>query len=363
MQFNSTHVQLNRLAGDFLSRNIDIPADFVITRPSGSLLRSVGDNSSRLQCAHRLSNFQLMKLLSISHASSKPYLGVPFSMEFLRLHSELSIRYQFLRVFPVLFQKVVRLSQILVHYSHATIFLPADTSTTTHDYLKACFCAPSCVNQSDFLSLLGDNFAAISFNCNTSTFVGHYFQFGIQFVFGRHIFDISFHHSVPSSMILQCNYPSQYFDDFVYAERSFQSFSSFFKTQLFPVILPHFSILTLSTILIIDRHFRRARFDFLTQLLFQVTQSDMQIVFGLSNERPSFRRAGSSHENLSLFFLISPSIFISSATQHYLPIFIIAIPSMVESSLVWAVKGRLLDALAHSAESLRCFSSFAFELI
>jgi hypothetical protein len=36
---------------------------------------------------------------------------------------------------------------------------------------------------------------------------------------------------------------------------------------------------------------------------------------------------------------------------------------MVESSLIWAIKGRHFGALAHSATSSRCFSSFAFELI
>jgi hypothetical protein len=105
-------------------------------------------------------------------------------MIFLCPHSELSLCLHYLRVYPSLLPNVVRLSQVSVHYSHATIFLPADTSTTIHDYLKACFCAPSCVNQSDFLSPSGDDFAAISFNFScTSTFVGHYFQFGIQFVF------------------------------------------------------------------------------------------------------------------------------------------------------------------------------------
>jgi hypothetical protein len=262
---------------------------------------------------------------------------------------------------PFIIPKVVRLSQVFVHYSHATIFLPADTSTTTLDYFEACFCAPSCVNQRDYLTPSGANFAAIYFNYGCMTFVGRNCLFGTKFGFGRHLFDISFR-LVPPTMILQCNYPSQYFDDFVYAERSIQSFSSSLKTQQFPVLFIYLSILTLSTN-IIDRHFRRARIDFLTQLFLQVFQPDMRTEFGLGNERPSFRRAGSSHEDPSQSILDSPSAVIFSAILLFYFIFIFAIYSKVETSLVWAIKGRPLDALAHSTTSSRCSSSFAFELI
>ncbi len=187
-------------------------------------------------------------------------------------------------------------------------------------------------------------------------------MFGTQIGYGRHLFDISFNCLVPPTMILQCNYPSQYFDDFAYAERSFQSFSSSFETQPFPVILICLSIFKLSTN-IIDRHFRRARIDFLTQLFLQVFQPDMRTEFGLGNERPSFRRAGSSHEDPSLSILYSPSAVIFLAFQSFYFIFIFAIYLKVETSLVWAIKGRPLDALAHSTTSSRCSSSFAFELI
>ena len=156
--------------------------------------------------------------------------------------------------------------------------------------------------------------------------------------------------------------PSRYFDDFAYAERSFQSFSSSFETQLFPVIFLCLSIFTLSTN-IIDRHFCRARIDFLTQLFLQVFQPDMRTEFGLGNERPSFRRAGSSHEDPSLSILDSPSAVIFTAILQFYFISIFAIYSKVETSLVWAIKGRPLDALAHSTTSSRCSSSFAFELI
>jgi hypothetical protein len=363
MQFNFTHVLLNRLAGDNLSRNSDIPAAPVITRPSGSIIRLVGDNYSRLQCAHRLNNFQLMKFLSTSRASSEPYSCVLYSMKSPSPYFELSMRHYSLRVYPSLLPKVVRLSQVSAHYSHATIFLLADPSTTTHDYLKACSCAPSCLNQRDYLTLSGDNFAATSFNCScTSTFVGHYFQFGLDSVFSRHLFDNSFTRLLPPAMNLQCNYSFQYFDDFVYAERLLQSSSSFFNAQLFPVISFCPSMLTLSTN-IIDRHFRRARIDFLTYLFLQVILPDTLTEFGLGNERPSSRRAGSSHEELSLSTYSSPSTVIFSATQQLYPIFIFAISSMVESSLVWAIKGRQFGALAHSATSSRYLFSFAFELI
>ena len=167
---------------------------------------------------------------------------------------------------------------------------------------------------------------------------------------------------LPPTMNLQCNYSFQYFDDFVYAERLLQSSSSFFNAQLFPVISFCPSILTLSTN-IIDRHFRRARIDFLTYLFLQVILPDMLTEFGLGNERPSSRRAGSSHEELSLSTYSSPSIVIFSAIQQLYPIFIFVISSMVESSLVWAIKGRHFGALAHSATSSRCLFSFAFELI
>ena len=363
MQFNFTHVLLNRLAGDNLSRNSDIPAASFITRPSGSIIRSAGDNYSRLQCAHRLDNFQLMKFLSTSRASSEQNSCVLCSMKFLCPYSELSMRHHYSRVFPSLIAKVVRLHLISAHYSHATIFSPADTSTTTHNYFKACFCAPSCVNQRDYLTPSGDNLAATSFYCScTSTFVGHYFQFGLDSVFSRHLFDNSFTRLLPPTMILQCDNSFQYFNDFVYAERSLQSFSSLFKTQLFPDISLCLSIFTLSTN-IIDRHFRRARIDFLTRFFLQVIQQDKLTEFGLGNERPSSRRAGSSHEELSLSIYSSPSTVIFSAIQQSCSIFIFAISSMVESSLVWAIKGRQFGALAHSATSSLCFSSFAFELI
>jgi hypothetical protein len=103
----------------------------------------VGDNYLRLQCAHRLNIFQLMIFLSTSRTSSEPYSCVLYSMKFLCPHSELSMCLHYLRVYPSLFPKVVRLSQVSVHYSHATIFLPADMSTTTHDSFKACFCFKS----------------------------------------------------------------------------------------------------------------------------------------------------------------------------------------------------------------------------
>jgi hypothetical protein len=59
----------------------------------------------------------------------------------------------------------------------------------------------------------------------------------------------------------------------------------------------------------------------------------------------------------------SPSTVIFSAIQQFYPIFIFAISSMVESSLVWAIKGRHFGALAHSATNSRSLFSFAFELI
>jgi hypothetical protein len=176
--------------GDILSRISNIPAAFTITRPSGSLIRSAGDNSSRPQCAHKLDNFQLMTFLSTLRDSSELYSCMPCSMIFLCPHSELSMCLHLLRVYPSLLPKVVRLSQVSVHYSHATIFLPADTSTTTQDYFKVCFCAPSCVNQRDYLTPPGANFAAISFNSSfTLTFVGRHFLFGTQIGYGRHLFD------------------------------------------------------------------------------------------------------------------------------------------------------------------------------
>jgi hypothetical protein len=121
-------------------------------------------------------------------------------------------------------------------------------------------------------------------------------------------------------------------------------------------------MLTLSTN-IIDRHFRRARIDFLTYLFLQVILPDTLTEFGLGNERPSSRRAGSSHVDLSMSTIPSPSTVIFSAMQQLHPIFIFAISSMVESSLVWAIKGRHFGALAHSATSSRYLFSFAFELI
>ena len=265
-----------------------------------------------------------MIFLSTSRASSEPYSCVLYSMKFPCPHFELSMRHYSSRVFPSFIAKVVRLHQISVHYSHATIFLLADPSTTTHDYLKACSCAPSCVNQRDYLTLSGDNFAATSVNCScTSTFVGHYFQFGLDSVFSRHLFDNSFTRLLPPTMNLQCNYSFQYFDDFVYAERLLQSSSSFFNAQLFPVISFCPSMLTLSTN-IIDRLFRRARIDFLTYLFLQVILPDTLTEFGLGNERPSSFsqyllwsnrawfgqlkavtwRAGSFRDKLTLFFFL-----------------------------------------------------------
>ena len=269
-----------------------------------------------------------------------------------------------LRVFPSLIAKVVRLHQISVHYSHATIFLLSDPSTTTHDYLKACSCAPSCVNQRDYLTLSGDTFAATSVNCScTSTFVGHYFQFGLDSVFSRHLFDNSFTRLLPPTMNLQCNYSFQYFDDFVYAERLLQSSSSFFNAQLFPVISFCPSMLTLS-INIIDRHFRRARIDFLTYLFLQVILPDTLTEFGcgamngrLHDELAQATRSSRCLLTLrlqQLYFLGDPAII---SYFYFRNIF------LVESSLVWAIKGRQFGALAHSATSSRCFSSFAFELI
>jgi hypothetical protein len=61
--------------------------------------------------------------------------------------------------------------------------------------------------------------------------------------------------------------------------------------------------------------------------------------------------------------LDSPSAVIVSAIQPFHFILNFAIYSKVETSLVWAIKGRPLDALAHSTTSSRCSSSFAFELI
>ncbi len=218
------------------------------------------------------------------------------------------------------------------------------------------------MNQRDYLSPSGVNFAAIPFNCSClSTFVGHSFQFGIHFIFGRHLFRLIFILLVSLAMISPCDSLFQYFDDFAYAERSFQSLLKIFKTQLLPVIFICLSIFTLSTNF--DCNFRRARIDFLTQIFLRVIQPGMRIAFGLGNERPSFRRAGSSHEDQSLLFFSPPLTFLLSAIQQSYSISIFAVSSMVESSSVWAIKGRLLDALAHSSTSSRYLSFFAFELI
>jgi hypothetical protein len=273
------------------------------------------------------------------------------SIHFLQLNSELPIASLHLRVFTFYFQTVVRLSH--VSFSHATIFLPAAVPTTTDTSFKACFCAPRCVNQRDYLSPSGETYAATIISCPSTLFVGYLYQFGIQFFFGRQPFERFF----PLLKISPYNF--QYFDDFAYAERLLQSFSKFFKSQLLQVISICLSIYTLSTN--IDCHFRRARIDFLTHSFSSIIQPDMRIVFGLGNERPSLRRAGSSHEDLSLSYFSSPSAYNFSAILQFYSIFIFAVPSMIESSLVWAINGRLLDALAHS--STRYLSFFAFELL
>ena len=350
MQLLHLNVLLIRSAGDILSRFKDIPDAFLISRPPGSLHCSAGDHPSRSQCTHRLNYFQLMTFSSALHTTSELSLCVP-SIYFLQTHSELPIASLLLRVFIFYFQTVVRLSQVL--FSHATIFLPADVPTTTDISFKACFCAPRCVNQRDYLSPSGETYAATIISCPSTLFVGYFYQFGTQFFFGRQPFERFY----PLIQIWPHNF--QYFDDFAYAERLFQSSSKFFKSQLPQVTSICLSIYTLSTN--IDCHFRRARIDFLTHSFLSVIQLDMRTVFGLSNERPSLRRAGSSHEDLSLSYFSSPAVYIFSAILQFSSIFIFAVPSMIESYLVWAIKGRLLDALAHS--STRYLSFFAFELL
>ena len=352
MQLLHLNVLLNRLAGDILSRFKDFPDSFHISRPPGSLICSAGDYPSRPHCAHRLNDFQLMTFSSALHTTSELYLCMP-SIYFLLLHSELPIASPHLRVFTFYFQTVVRLSQ--VSFSHATIFLPAAVPTTTDKSFKAWFCAPRCVNQRDFLSPSGETYTATIISCPSTLFVGYLYQFGIQFFFGRQPFERFF----PRIKILPYNF--QYFDDFAYAERLLQSFSKFFKSQLLQVIFICLSIFTLSTN--IDCHFRRARIDSLTQIFLRVIQPSMRIVFGLGNERPSLRRAGSNHEDLSLSFFSSPSASTLSAILQFSSIFIFAVPSLIESSLVWAIKGRLLDALAHSSTRSSYLSFFAFELL
>jgi hypothetical protein len=65
---------------------------------------------------------------------------------------------------------------------------------------------------------------------------------------------------------------------------------------------------------------------------------------------------------LPTFFNFLIRLLIFFFQQSY-SILIFAISSMVDSSSVWAIKGRLLDALAHSSTSSRYLSFFAFELI
>jgi len=211
------------------------------------------------------------------------------------------------------------------------------------------------VNQRDFLSPSGETYTATIISCPSTLLVGYFYQFGIQFFSGRQPFERFF----PLIKISPSNF--QYFDDFAYAERLLQSFSKFFKSQLLQVIFICLSILTLSTN--IDCHFRRARIDFLTHSFLSVIHLDMRIVFGLGNERPSLRRAGSNHEDLSLSFFSSPSAYTLSAIQRFSSLFIFVVPSIIESSLVWAIQGRLLDALAHSSTRSRFLSFFAFELL
>ena len=199
-------------------------------KPSVSLICSVGDYPSRSHHAHQLSNFQLISLSSTSCATFEPYLCMP-SISFLRLRSELSFANLILRGFTVLLlQIVVRLSQVSFYLSHATILLSADISTTTDNSFEACIYAPRCVNQRDYLSPSGDNLAAIIFKCSClSTFVGHSFHFGIHFVFGRYLFRLIFNLLVSLAMISPCDSSFQHFDDFAYAERSFQSLLKIFK--------------------------------------------------------------------------------------------------------------------------------------
>ena len=218
------------------------------------------------------------------------------------------------------------------------------------------------MNERNYLTPSGDNLAAIFFKYSyLSTFVGHSFQFGIHSLLGRYLCRLIFILLVSLAMISPCDLSFQDFDDFAYAERSFQSLLIIFRTQLLPVIFICLSIITLSTN--IDCHFRRARIDSLTQFFLRAIQPGMRIGFGLGNERPSFRRAGSSHKDQSLSFFSSPLTFLLSAIQQRFSIFIFAVSSIVESSSVWAIKGRLLNALAHSSTSSHYLSFFAFELI
>ena len=206
VQFLYLNVLLNRLAGDILSRNTNFPDAFLLSRPSVSLICSVGDYPSRPHYAHRLSIFQPMSFSSILCATFESDLCTP-SMTFLRFQSELPFASLILRGFTVLFlQTVVRLSQDSIHFSHATILLSANISTTTDYSFEACVYAPRCVNQRDYLSPSGDNLAAILFKCSClSTFVGHSFQFGIHSLFGRYLCRRIFILLVSLAMISPCD--------------------------------------------------------------------------------------------------------------------------------------------------------------
>ena len=128
------------------------------------------------------------------------------SIYFLQNLSELPIASLLLRVFTFSFQTIVRLSQ--VSFSHATIFLPADAPTTTDTSFKACFCAPRCVNQRYYLSLLGETYAATIISCPSTLFVGYFYQFGIQFFFAPRtsITMITSSHDIAPLGGLQCHH-------------------------------------------------------------------------------------------------------------------------------------------------------------
>jgi hypothetical protein len=146
VHFLHLNVLLNRLVGDIFSRNANFPDDFLLSRPLVTLVCSVGDHPSRSHYAHRIRNFQLISFSSILCATFEPYLCMP-SISFLRLRSELSFANLILRGFTVLsLQIVVRITQVSIHFSHATILLSAKISTTTDNSFEACIYAPRCVN-------------------------------------------------------------------------------------------------------------------------------------------------------------------------------------------------------------------------
>jgi hypothetical protein len=71
--------------GDIFSRNANFPDAFLLSRPSVSLICSVGEYPSRSHQTHRLSIFQLISFSSTLCAPFEPYLCMP-SIFFLRFH-------------------------------------------------------------------------------------------------------------------------------------------------------------------------------------------------------------------------------------------------------------------------------------